>query len=89
MGTMTDQPLIRAVHTSTDYNFTIKQQKQTDNCYLSSGSILGTERYKVDYNVLRGFVHMLNELDSNLPLNFARLVNKNFQRIYKVFLKNL
>lgn len=77
-STMTDQAMTRSVHTTTDVKVLINQETQTNTSYLSSSSILGTERYQVQHNVLRAFIYMLNELDSNLAIDFARLINRNF-----------
>lgn len=77
-STMTRPPsdMIKHISTNTDIT-TIDNETQTHNQYLSANSILRTERYKVDYNVLRALTHMMNDLDTNLALDFAQLINRN------------
>lgn len=77
-SSMTIPTTTLSVQTSTDNPLLIDQETQTHTSYLSPGSILGTERYNIDYSVLRAVIYMFNELDSNLAVDFARMVNRNF-----------
>lgn len=79
VSTMTSPSAKSFQHTSTNTEIiTADNETQTHNQYLSVDSILGTERYKVDYNVLRALTHMMNDLDTNLALDFAQLIHRNF-----------
>lgn len=77
-STMTDPISTHSVHTTTNIQTHCEQGTQTNTSYLSSASIIGTERYRVEHNVLRAFIYMFNELDSNLAVDFARMINRNF-----------
>lgn len=66
----------QSIGTNTD-NETTTHATQTSNRYLPSNGLLRPGSYRAPRNFLRSLITIMNEIDTNLTIDFSYLVNLN------------